>query len=162
MMYKQLFFVGLFFFSINSILTQPLEFDFRKFNTIRSGKSFFIYKASKKSPPVKLGKGKIHLINAKSLLLQFSVSTTVYSISGNVNLQYTGKSKNKYRFKLKYKGLDNGVPKSFNEIVFADQFLANNGIFTIHFSNKKRFLQMSINSRRQNRLITEWGSAILK
>lgn len=158
--------VWLSFFSIFFVpiilQAKPKVFHFANYNQIKSKKSFLIYAIKKKSQIQKIGNGKIHLINSKNLTLSFRVSTSLYTISGNVRLKYIKRTKKSYLFKLQYQGVDNGFSKTITQIVYADKFLANNGIFVIHFSNNKRFLQMSINSKGQNRLITEWGSAILR
>ena len=76
-----------------------------------------------------------------------------------LRLRFLSVQGRKLQLRLQYTGEQDGRPEQSSEVVLADAFLARNGILKFFYANGTRFLQLSVNSAGETRLVSDWGGA---
>lgn len=141
---------------------QPrINFNFQQYMDLKSGDEFTIIASTGSQKGKPIGSGKIYQLNANKMHLQFKASPGAFGVQGEVRVQYLQRQGSKIKLRLSYRGVQGGLSRQNNEIVLVDAFLADNGILSMHYANRKYFLQLSRNRSGHNKFITDWGSARL-
>ena len=130
-------------------------FSFYNFLSLKSGKFSIIVKGKE------VGSGKILKISRKQLQLSFLLKPSYRKIQGYVLMKYKGSNRNHIFIRVKYTGKQNNRNERSDETVSVPTFLSENGILTFHYLKRKRFFQLSRNSRGKTKIVTDWGIATL-
>ena len=139
------------------------NFHFSKFTNLRQGDRFHIVGLTGYAAGSKIGEGRIARLNARELLLEFSIRTTLSGpVSGRVDLTHIGRRARKAVLRLRYSGATPSGPEKTDEQVLAGPFLLTNGILTFRFLDQRHLFQLSIDSQGRNKLITTWGASRLE
>ena len=103
------------------------NFHFSKFTNLRQGDRFHIVGLTGYAAGSKIGEGRIARLNARELLLEFSIRTTLSGpVSGRVDLTHIGRRARKAVLRLRYSGATPSGPEKTDEQVLADPFLLTN------------------------------------
>ena len=136
-------------------------FDFRNYLGLRAGQKFQVIIRNRNNVRENVGQGRIQTLDARNLALSLDISIYGRSIKGTINLKFQKQDRRHTSLRLKYSGNRNGGAENGTELVQADTFMANNGILTFKYRANRRFFQLSKNSRNENILATDWGTAKL-
>jgi len=150
--------ISLFFWQPEGILPHlqaRKSFSFYKFISLKKGKFSIVVNGKE------VGTGKIVKLNKKQLQLRFHLRPAFRKIQGFVNMRYKRSNRNHVFIRIKYKGKRKNRIEQSNETVTVPTFLANNGILTFHYMKRKRFFQLSRNSKGRTKIVTDWGIAAL-
>ena len=108
---------------------------------------------------IKIGTGKVIILQPERLHFEFNLNEKGISISGKMALQYKKTTPKNIVLDLVYSGKYNRRNESSQEVVLADRFLAENNILSFRYQSKKRFMQLSLNSRKETAFVSEYGTA---
>lgn len=140
---------------------RPAAFHFSHYVGLQAGDAFDIQASSGIKKGQTIGSGRIYQLDGRQLHLQFKANPGALPVEGEVRLQYLKRVGSKIHMQLSYRGVQSGLSRQNSERVLLDAFLADNGILSLHYADRKYFLQLSRNRVGHNKFVTDWGSARL-
>ncbi|MCB1324751.1 MAG: hypothetical protein H7A21_11185 [Spirochaetales bacterium] len=141
--------------------SQPVgqRFDFGQYLAMSSGQRFRIVASTGVLAGSDLGSGRVVALEPDRLHMRFAIDVAGRSLRADLQVRFVSVQSRKLQLRLQYTGEQDGRPEQSSEVVQADAFLARNGILKFFYANGTRFLQLSVNSAGETRLVSDWGGA---